>query len=51
MWVIVLEDSDLPTRNVIVRGPFKTEKEAQDKLVDYAMMDKSSIMGRVVEVT
>lgn len=50
MWVIVLEDSDKPTRKVEVRGPFKTETAAQDELFDIFHSDVVHIMGHVVEV-
>ena len=50
MWVLVLEDSDKPTRNVEVKGPFDTENQAQDKLFEYFQHDAVHVMGRVVEV-
>lgn len=51
MWVLVLEDSDLPTRSIEVHGPFDTEKAAQDKLFEYFQHDVVHVMGRVIEVT
>ena len=52
MWVIVLSDSDGPQRNTEVKGPWDTEKEAQDMLVEAAhSLATKWVSGNVLEVT
>ncbi len=52
MWVIVLCDGDGVQRTTEVKGPWDTEKEAQDRLVDVATgtLGLHWISGRVLEV-
>ncbi len=52
MWVIVLVDGDGPQHNTEVKGPWNTEKKAQDKLVKAATTLSSKwVSGKVLEVT
>ena len=52
MWVIVIADSDGPQRTTEVKGPWDTEKEAQDRLVEAALaLGTKWVSGDVLEVT
>ena len=51
MWVIVLSDGDGPTRTEECRGPWDTEKAAQDRLVELALsLGAKWVTARVLEV-
>ena len=51
MWVIVLSDGDGCTRTEECRGPWDTEKAAQDKLVELARsLGVKWVTAKVLEV-